>query len=1019
MSQAIRQSELFAGNNWLAIYRAFTEVNLNSYDFNTIRESMVDYIRRHYSEDFNDWIHSSEFVALIDLLAYMGQSLAFRIDINARENFIDLARRRESILRIARSLSYNAKRNYPARGFAKLTEIKTTHDVYDSNGRNLNNVVIRWDDPTNPDWFEQWILVLNSSLIPTNPFGRALETINIDGVQTQYYRLNNIQTNAGNYPFNADVNGRNVPFDVVNPKIDKIYGITEQEPNPNGSFHIIYRNDGNGNSSKNTGFFVYIKQGTLMKSDLVINEPQENRTILINTPNINETDVWVQSVNDNGAILPNGSWERVGFTPTDEISKIVLSTENITYNGIDPDIQNIYQVITQEDDKILLRFGDGRFGRSPSGLLRVWYRVSLNENIIVRPEDIRDTQISVHYNTTNNIQKTLTLSFSIQESLMNGITSETNDEIRRRASRVASSQGRMVSGSDYNALPLQTNLIAKMKAVNRVYSGQSRYIDLNDPTGTYQNVNVFSDDGSIYKIDDNQFAEVSHDLVSVDEIITRYITNMVNSYQLLDFVRSKTTDIEFDSFTTAFLSDPVIRDQIYENVSESKTFGIGFDFNEESWVVINSDDINPNLSDDYELTGPTSWLIYCEYTPQTWRFVSRGLAYVFESDKSCRFYFVKDYKGIDPQTGKSADDVVKVLRKPNALHIGSNAISSDISLKINDSFFYNDGYLEPKRVKFRYDESNPVNVNQFLSKLKTQLDSNIVVHRVSTSMAGYREETIVRRINPIVDILEPNEIGYTIDSSKLYFYIGKSSGVNEIMNQYDNIDPNPGTVWVYYNYNEYRFIIREGITGIVFQWKHYAPSDHRIDPSVSNIIDMLVLPMEYYNSMITWGASGYDPENKPKAPSEVQMKMLLQDLEKYKMFSDEIIWRPAKFKLLFGETADPYLRAKFKVVKMVGTTMSDGEIKSKIVESIKEFFNINYWNFGDTFYFSELSAYIHRQLSTTIASIEIVPVDGNMQFGDLREISSQPDEIFFPTTQVGDIEIINANTAYNLRIQKW
>lgn len=1020
MAQAIRQSELLAGNDWLAIYRAFTEVNLNAFDYTSIRESMVDYIRRNYPEDFNDWIESSEFVAIIDLLAYLGQSLAFRMDINARENFLDLARRRESVLRIARSLSYNAKRNYPARGLAKLTEIRTTHDVYDSNGRNLNNTLIRWDDPTNPDWFEQWILVLNSALVNTNPFGYPIDTQKVDGISTQLYRLDNVPISAGNFPFTTNVNGQSLPFDVVNPSISSTFGVTEQEPNPYGAFHIIYKNDGNGNSSPNTGFFVYIKQGTLMKEDVVIPEPQENRTILIDTPNINETDFWVQSVTDNGTILSDGRWTRVGFVPSDDMVKVLLTTENITYNGVDPEIQNLYQAITQEDDRVLVRFGDGRFGRSPVGNLRIWYRVSANQNLTIRPEDIKDVQVTIPYLTSNNIQKRLTLSFSIQESIINGVTSETNEEVRRRASRVASTQGRMVSGSDYNEFPIQTNLAVKLKAVNRIYSGQSRYLDLNDPTGSYQNTKVFSDDGSIFVTDDYEYVEVSHDLANSDEIISRYISNMVNSYKLRDFVRYNTTNDEYDKFSSAFLSNPDVKSKIEQNLEYNQTFGLSFNFDEDTWEVIDSNDLSPDLSDYYSKTGSTRWLIYCEYTPLTWRFTCRGITYVFESEKSCRFYFVKDYKGIDPQTGKSGSDFISVLKKPNGLHLSPNPIQTDVKWDLSDSFYYNDGYLEAKRVKIRYNESNHLNVNSFLNKLKSTLDSDKVVHMIATSIDGYRYEKLVKRINPDYDTLEPNEYGYFYITGNRYLeiYKGKSDGSLE---RVDEVDSSPGMYWVYDDSigKDFVIIVRDGVQGVIFQWQHFAPSDHRIDPSVSNIIDVFVLTREYYSQMISWRDSGASLHNLPKPPSELQLKMAFSELEKYKMSSDEVIWRPAKFKLLFGESADSMFQAKFKVVKLQGTTMSDGEIKSRVIESIRTFFDISLWDFGETFYFSLLSAFIHRQLSTAISSVEIVPVNGSMNFGDLREIHCQPDEIFFSTAQVSDVEIINANTAANLRIQKW
>ena len=48
MSVAQRLSENFAGEDWLVLYQTFTQINLNSYDFQTIKNTMVDYIRRNY-----------------------------------------------------------------------------------------------------------------------------------------------------------------------------------------------------------------------------------------------------------------------------------------------------------------------------------------------------------------------------------------------------------------------------------------------------------------------------------------------------------------------------------------------------------------------------------------------------------------------------------------------------------------------------------------------------------------------------------------------------------------------------------------------------------------------------------------------------------------------------------------------------------------------------------------------------------------------------------------------------------
>ena len=94
MSVTARQNNLFLSENWKTIYQTFTSADFTSYDFENIRRVMIGYIRENFPEDFNDYIESSEYLALIDLIAFLGQSLAFRIDLNARENFLELAERR-------------------------------------------------------------------------------------------------------------------------------------------------------------------------------------------------------------------------------------------------------------------------------------------------------------------------------------------------------------------------------------------------------------------------------------------------------------------------------------------------------------------------------------------------------------------------------------------------------------------------------------------------------------------------------------------------------------------------------------------------------------------------------------------------------------------------------------------------------------------------------------------------------------------------------------------------------------
>ena len=165
-------TKLLVAEDWTKIYQSFKNSDFKSYDFETLRRTMISYLRENYPEDFNDYVDSSEYIALIDLIAYLGQNLSFRVDLNARENFLETAQRRESILRLAQLINYNAKRNIAASGLLKLTSVRTTESIYDGSGVNLANASVSWNDATNPNWYSQFITILNAAMPSNSTFGK-------------------------------------------------------------------------------------------------------------------------------------------------------------------------------------------------------------------------------------------------------------------------------------------------------------------------------------------------------------------------------------------------------------------------------------------------------------------------------------------------------------------------------------------------------------------------------------------------------------------------------------------------------------------------------------------------------------------------------------------------------------------------------------------------------------------------------------------------------------------------------
>lgn len=1381
MSESIRQSNLFAAEDYKKVFKAFQFIDYTAYDFDTLKQALINYIQTYYPEDFNDYIESSEFIAIIELLAYFGTSLAFRTDLNSRENFIDTAERRESIIRLAQMVNYVPRRNIPASGLFKIAAVQTNQPLTDANGVNINDTAIFWNDPNNPDWFDQFVQVCNAAFSTLNPFGRPTKSGTIGSIPTDLYQLNSIPRLNVTYPTSVIISGQEYPIDVCNPDFVTNETIFERDPDPANAFNFIYRNDSLGVASANTGFFLYFKQGNLINVDTNFEFPVPNRVFPIDIQNINQDDVYVQETTDDGTVV--NKWLKVP----------ALSGENIIYNSIQFAERNIFDVISGPNNTVSVRFADGNFGNVPTGLFRFWIRVSANQALVIRPDDAQGLQVNIPYIGVDQQEYVLRLVFNLEQTIGNAAAAETDEQIRLRAPEVFSTQSRMVNGSDYNVLPLVFgNQIAKIQAIDRTYSGQSRYIDLNDPTGFHRDLIIFGQDGALYRDNQNVLVEVIEDSSNsgtIENILINTIQEMLRDPQVSQFfydeylpqfegmirvnkqlvtdpgysllnignpfqtslvwktspqkfkndtgyfsdssisttaqalvntltsnnvnvantstyqpwafvtggavieigntaipasinataVRSviqngipliinplnpyanvgpvelgdeeqinfqavkvypkfrndlNTTEIAeivqriddgisfwlyydllVDEWHTSTTATPGLTDQSNQPfryappiITASYTSAPGVTNNNTSVTVSSTAGLNVNDSVQVQsgtpglfsshayvvsIDSPTTFTvseepvvafgattvivagvaqIYSDWAPYppggllyvniasnnelgitTFDLTARGRVYVFESYRDVRFFWEPGQIVIDNSSGQALQDTIEIIPLVNTNSLIDNNeppspilnpqdvfLRKQIPFNITGVFTQPDGYVDTSKVEVSLLDENedgvPDNPNGFdqivapQDRVVFEFYNNEVTGYQSTrpwiadwntTMQGVESDLYVyfpvdltnntKLFSPpfISSVILPGGAGpgsqydpppattVYLDTPDLIFvnnvqqllFNSVIPSTRSIANQItaffngplpsqlllfpwlantqtvvDKTDIitnfflsktfliygiSPPGFGVYYGFessssadlatyptgqtfiaflDKYHFdkngkvftqntaVAEDERLPLYFKWAHYSPLDQRVDPSPTNIIDQIVITDSFYRDMLIWKNSNGSIVTMPDPPTTEELRIQFQSLDQYKMVSDSMIWNSGSFKILFGTQAASELQATIKVVKAPSTSISDNEIKTKVIQAVDIYFDIRNWDFGEKFFWSELSAFIHQQLSRIISSVVIVPTNANSQFGNLFEIIASPTELFMSTATVNNVQIVANLTDQNLRV---
>ena len=338
--------------------------------------------------------------------------------------------------------------------------------------------------------------------------------------------------------------------------------------------------------------------------------------------------------------------------------------------------------------------------------------------------------------------------------------------------------------------------------------------------------------------------------------------------------------------------------------------------------------------------------------------------------------------------------------KDNIRVLNINGIANDTNLNIYKNVVLSDGYTDSTRVLVTYPISSTsglptdplifseVNTTATTVFYKKYIDNDNLVRYAVVPTGGISTLYATKvALNAVRNNFPTGSIFYCAGDDAFY-QIQSINGVATVVD----------VSTTYLNYY--------GRQNLIFEYQHNAENTRRIDPAATNLIDTYILTRSYDESYRNYVLDNTNTVQKPADLDSVTLNNSYSNLFTYKMISDEMILNAGVYKLLFGAKAVSTLRANFQVIKSPSTTLSDTEIKSRVVDAINAYFVLDNWDFGDTFYFSELSSYLHQQLSGYISSIVLVPVDTTATFGSLYEIRCQPNEIFLSAATVDNVQIV-------------
>ena len=405
--------------------KQIADVNYLSKDFDSIKSDLIDYLRRYFPDDYQDFNEASGGMAILELLAYIGDAMSFYIDRQVNEGFIERAIEEKNIFSLAQNLGYKPKFARPAVVNLSLSAIFTNSTSAQSvfTLKKGSKVVTNFEPSV------QFETLVDADF--SRPENRVVEQIS--ATQTRY-SITSVSAIAGSTRTFSYRAGDAVPFlklSLPNNNITEIVSITSSDGKEYFEVDNLAQGSvftGNVNTTSSSGDAEYVLRYKKIPYRYTTEVSSDGGTVVVfgsGTTDLEDSEIIPNP--EDYVLPPSLRGAPSGFAPAVVDSSNFLKTKGLGYAPKDVNIDIKY------------RYGGGNQTNVGPRTLKTFSSriVSFNNSNF----------LTVSASEANNILSTL--SVENVEQATGGGDRENRTSIKQNALQFFNSQNRAVTLQDY------------------------------------------------------------------------------------------------------------------------------------------------------------------------------------------------------------------------------------------------------------------------------------------------------------------------------------------------------------------------------------------------------------------------------------------------------------------------------------------------------------------------------------------------------------------------------------------